>query len=128
MTLTTNLSLGNLGKPWHLGLAKRFPGRNRSKRKHTKSRDTLPERSGEIYSKKFCNKSKVTSQSGVGDGFLGAQAASRRGQEVGRARGAPGPPGARLRLHLGLELLWRFAMFPYRNSYLFLFCFCQCLK
>src|ERR1041385_2316395 len=94
---------GNLGKPWHLGLAKRFLGRNRLKRKHTKSRDMLPERSGQIYSKNFCNKRKVTSQSGVGDGVLGAQAASRRGQEVGRARGAPRPPGARLRLHLGLE-------------------------
>src|ERR1041385_6133537 len=27
-----------------------------------------------------------------------------------------------------MELLWRFAMIPYRNTYLFLFCFCRCLK
>src|SRR3954467_2261794 len=27
-----------------------------------------------------------------------------------------------------MELLWRFAMFPYCNTYRFLFCFCRCLK
>src|SRR3954465_2050860 len=103
MTLTTNMSLGVLGEARHLGVAKIFSGRNRSKRKHTKSRDTLPERSGQIYSKNFCTKRKVTSQGGIEDGLRGAQAASRRGQGWGRARGAPGPPGAGLRLHFGLK-------------------------
>src|SRR4051812_8083933 len=61
------------------------------------------------------------------------------GQERGHAREGPGPPGAPRRLHLGLEfsifaktlknkLLLTFAMFPYRNTYLFLFCSCRCLK
>src|SRR3954463_14091568 len=72
-------------------------------RKHTKSRDTVPGRSGKIYSKNFCNKRKVKSQNWVGDELRGAKEATRRGQEVGHARGAPGPPGAPLRLHLGLE-------------------------
>src|SRR4051794_22681345 len=91
MTLTTNLSLGNLGNPWHLGLDEIFPGGNSLKRKHTKSRDTVPGRSGQIYSKNFYNKRKATSLSGVGDRLRGAQAASRRGQEVGRTRGRLGP-------------------------------------
>src|SRR3954465_581014 len=92
-----------MGKPSHLGLAKIFPGRNRSRRKHTKLKDTVPGLSGEIYSKNFCNIWKETSQSGVGNGLRGAQAASQHGQEVGCARGAPSPPGAPLWLQLDSE-------------------------
>src|SRR3954469_5748496 len=57
----------------------------------------------------------------------------------GGARRPPGAPGTLLRLHSGLEfsyfaktlkskLLLTFAMFPYRNTYLFLFYSCRSLK
>src|ERR1041385_2269993 len=72
-------------------------------RKHTKSRDTVPGRSGQIYSKNFCKRRKVSSLGGVGGGVQGSQEGARRGQEGGRARGPPGLPGPPLRLHSGLE-------------------------
>src|SRR4051812_28906987 len=72
-------------------------------RKHTKSRDTVPGLSGQIYSKNFCNRRKVSSLGGVGVGVQGTQEGSWRGQEGGHARRPPGTPGAPLRLHSGLE-------------------------
>src|SRR3954467_12155799 len=103
MTLTTNLSLGELGEAMAPKSAKSFPGGNNRKRKHTKSRGTVPGRSGKIYSKNFCNRRKVPSLGGVGGGVQGSQEGARRGQEGGRARGPPGLPEAPLRLQSGLE-------------------------
>src|ERR1041385_1186863 len=96
MTLTTNLSLGELGEAMAPRSAESFPGRNRP-------RDTVPGRSGQIYSKNFRNKRKVSSLGGVGGGVQGSQEGARRSQEGGRARGPPGLPGTPLRLHSGLE-------------------------
>src|SRR3954470_7007240 len=108
MMLTTNLSLGELGEA-----AENFPGRNRSaeiflaetdrERKHTRLRDTVPGLSGQIYSKNFRTRRKVSSLGGVGVGVQGTQEGAWRGQEGGRARRPPGPPGVPLQLHLGLE-------------------------
>src|ERR1043165_3940477 len=98
MTLTTNLSLGELGEAMAPKSAKSFPGRNNRKRKHTKSRGAVPGRSGQIYSKNFCNRRKVPSLGGVGGGVQGSQEGARRGLKWGRARGPPGFPGAPLRL------------------------------
>ena len=103
MTLTMNLSLGELGEAMAPRSAESFPGKTDQERKHTKLRDTVPGLSGKIYSKNFCNRRKVSSQSGVGGGVRGAQEGAPRGQEGGHARRSPRPPGAPLRLHLGLE-------------------------
>ena len=99
----------------------------------------MPGRSGKIYSKKFCNKRKVTSQSGVGDGLR----VPRRPSGTARRWGAPGGRLGPLDLLSGstwawnfpnfaktlkIKLLLMFVMFPYRNTYLFLFCSCWCLK
>src|SRR3954467_2524962 len=92
MTLTTNLSLGELGEAMAPKSAKSFPGGNNRKRKHTKSRGTVPGRSGQIYSKNFCNRRKVPSLGGVGGGVQGSQEDARRGQEVGPRQGASWPP------------------------------------
>src|ERR1043165_83114 len=100
MTLTTNLSLG---KPWHLNLLKVFLAETDRERKHKKSRDTVPGRSGQIYSKNFCNRRKVSSLGGVGGGVRGIQEGARRGKEGSRARGPPDLPGGPLRLQSGLE-------------------------
>ena len=82
---------------------------------------------------------KVSSQSGVGGGVRGAQEGTRRGQEGGAPGGLMGP----LELLSGSTWAWNFpyfaktlkskllltfAMFPYRNTYIFLFCSCRCLK
>src|SRR3954471_21173312 len=132
MTLTTNLSLGNLGKPWHLDLLKVFLEETDRERKHTKSRDTVPGLSGQIYSKNFCNRRKVSSLGGVGVGV-------QRGQEGGAPGGLLGPLEllsgstrawnfSNFAKTLKSKLLLTFAMFSYHNSYLFLFCSCWCLK
>src|SRR3954471_16488760 len=99
----------------------------------------VPGLSGQIYSKNFCNIRKVSSQSGVGGGVRGAQEDARRGQEGGAPGGLLGP----LELLSGSTWAWNFpnfaktlkskllltfTMFPYRNTYLFLFCSCRCLK
>src|ERR1044072_4990412 len=98
MTLTTNLSLGELGEAMAPKSAKSFPGRNNRKRKHTKSRGTVPGRFGQIYSKNFCDRRKVPSLGGVGGGVQGSQEGARCGLKGGRARGPPGLLGAPLRL------------------------------
>src|SRR3954462_14449052 len=99
-----SFSCGNLGKPWHLDLPNVFLAETNRERKHTKSRDTVPGLSGQIYSKNFCNKRKVSSLGGVGGGVQGTQEGAWHGQEGGRARRPPGPPGSPLWLHSGLEL------------------------
>src|SRR4051812_998649 len=94
--------------------------------------------SGQIYSKNFCNRRKISSLGGVRVGVQGTQEVAWRGQERGRAKGPPGLPGVPLRLHSGLEfsyfaktlksnLLLTFAVFSYHNSYLSLFCSCRSL-
>src|SRR4051812_32649636 len=104
-----------------------------------KSRDAVLGRSGQIYSKTFCNRRKVSSQSRVGGGVHDTQEGDRRDQEAAAPRGLLGP----LELLFGSTWAWNFpnfaktlknkllltfAMFPYRNTYLFLFCSCRCLK
>src|SRR3954462_7549779 len=84
-------------------LLKVFLAETDRERKHTKSRDMVPGRSGQIYSKNLCNRRKSSSQSGVGGGVRGAQEGARRDQVGGRARRPPGPPRAPILLHLGLE-------------------------
>src|SRR4051812_27166979 len=103
MTLTTNLSLGELGEAMAPIFPEVFLAETDRVRKHTRLRDTVPGLSGQIYSKKFCNKRKVSSLGGVGVGLQGTQEGARRGQEWGRTRGPPGLPGVPLRLHSGLE-------------------------
>src|SRR4051812_111353 len=88
---TRNCPWGNLGKPWHLGVLKVFLAETYRERKHTKSRDTVPGRSGKIYSKNFCNRRKVSSQSGAGGGVRGTVEGARRGQEGGAPGGLLGP-------------------------------------
>src|ERR1044072_7717138 len=139
MTLTTNLSLGELGEAMAPKSAKSFPDRNNRKRKHTKSRDTVPGRSGQIYSKKICNRRKVPSLGGVGGGVQGTQEGAWRGQEgaasggllaslellSGSTRAWNFPNFAKT---LKSKLLLTFTVFSYHNSYLFLFCSCRNLK
>src|SRR3954469_2481695 len=103
MTLTTNLSLGNLGKPWHLDLLKVFLAETDRERKHTKSRDTVSGLSGQIYSKNLCSRRKVSSLSGVGVGVRGTQEGARRGQE-GAAPGGLLPPWSSSPDPLGLGI------------------------
>src|SRR3954467_6074012 len=103
MTLRRTCPWGNLGKPWHLDLLKVFLAETDRERKHTKSRDTVRGLSGQIYSKNFCNRRKVSTLGGVGVGVQGTQEGAWRGQEGCLARRPPGSPGAPLRLHSGLE-------------------------
>src|SRR3954471_7032269 len=103
MTMTTNLSLGEIGEAMAPRSAESFPAETDRERKHTKSRDTVPGLSGQVYSKNFCNRRKVSSLGGVGVKVQGTQEGASRGQEGGRARRPPGPPGAPLRIHSGLE-------------------------
>src|SRR4051812_4013599 len=81
MTLTMNLSLGELGEAMAPRSVESFPGRNRPRKKNTRSRDTGPKISGQIYSKNFCNRRKVPSLGGVGVGVQGTQESAWRGQE-----------------------------------------------
>ena len=53
MTLTTNLSLGELGEAMAPKSVKVFLAETDRERKHKKSRDTVPGQSGQIYSKNF---------------------------------------------------------------------------
>src|SRR3954465_5301465 len=130
MALTTNLSLGELGEAMAPGSAESFLAETDRERKHTKSRDTVPGRSGKIYSKNFCNRTKVPSLGGVGGGVRGSQEGARHGQ----GGGAPGGLLASLELPsdsnrawnfpnfaktLKGKLLLTFAVFSYHNSYLF---------
>src|ERR1041385_5359351 len=109
-------------------------------RKHAKSRDPLPGLSGQIYSKNFRNRRKVSSLGGVGVGVQGTQEGAWRGQEGG---GAPGGLLGPLEFLSGSTRAWNFpnfaktlkskllltfVMFPYRNTYLFLFCSCRSMK
>src|SRR3954463_13982504 len=103
MTLTTNYPWGNLEKPWHLNLLKVFLAETDRERKHTKSRDTVPGRSGQIYSKNFCNRRKVPSLGGVGGGVRGSQEGARRGQE-GARHGASWPPWSSSPAPIGLGI------------------------
>src|SRR3954467_4391350 len=104
-----------------------------------KSRDTMSERSGKIYSKKFCNRRKVSSLGGVGVGVQGTQEGAWCGQEGGAPGGLLGPRGLlsgstrawnfpNFAKTLKSKLLLTFVMFSYHNSYLFLFCSWRCLK
>src|SRR3954462_9446884 len=98
MTLTTNLSLGELGEAMVPRSAESFPGRNRPRKKTREiaryGAGTIP---ANIYRKKFCNRRKVSSLGEVG--VQGTQEGAWRGQEGGRARRPPRPPRAPLRLH-----------------------------
>src|ERR1041384_4927559 len=139
MKLMTNLSLGNLGKPWHLDLLKVFLAETDRERKHTKSRDTVSGLFGQIYIKKFCNRRKVSSLGGVGVGVQGTQEGAWRGQEGAAPGGLLGPleflSGSTRAWNfpnfaktLKSKLLLTFAVFSYHNSYLFLFFSCRSLK
>src|ERR1041385_545733 len=138
----TKLSLGELGEamgPWHLDLLKVFLAETDRERKHTKSRDTVPGLSGQIYSKNFCNRKKVSSLGGVGVRVQGTQEGAWRGQEGAAPGGLLGPleflSGSTRAWNfpnfaktLKSKLLLTFTMFPYHNTYLFLFCSCRSLK
>src|ERR1041384_1801730 len=78
-----------------------FPGRNRPRKKTHEIARYSAGTIRAIYSKNFCNRRKGPSLGGGGGGVRGSQEGARCDQEVGRARGPPGPPGAHLRLHLG---------------------------
>ena len=73
MTLTTNLSLGELGEAMAPRSVKSFPGRNRPRKKTQEIARYGAGQSGQIYSKNFCNRRKVPSLGGVGGGVRGSQ-------------------------------------------------------
>src|ERR1041384_1184323 len=104
MTLTTNLSLGELREAMAPKSAKSFPGRNNRKRKHMKLRGTVPGRSGQIYSKNFCNRRKVPSLGGVGGCVQGTQEGARRGLKGGPRQGASWPPWSSTPAPIGLGI------------------------
>src|SRR3954464_9847114 len=82
-----------------------FPWQKQTeKEKHTKSRDTVTGRSGQIYSKNFCNRRKVPSLGGVTGGVRGSQEGARRGQEGGPRQGASWPPWSSSPAPLGLGI------------------------
>src|ERR1043165_9936859 len=81
-----------------------FQAETNRERKHTRLRDTVPGRSGQIYSKNFCNRRKVLSLGGVRGGVRGSQEGARRGQEVGPRQGASWPPWSSSPAPIGLGI------------------------
>ena len=139
MTLTTNLSLGELGEAMAPKSAKSFPGRNRPRENTRNCEIRCRDDPGKYIA-------KISATEGRFQAWVESESESRAPRRVpGAARRGAAPGGLLASLELlsvstrawnfpnfaetlKSKILLTFVMFSYHNSYLFLFCSCRCLK